>query len=266
MNKQMSSVLAQGDNTPVVLNGVNSNEVRITSVELVELINTFRKEEGNNTEKRHSDLMTSIATEINALDEAGIGQRNFSLTSYIDSWNREKPCYSINKAGTLQMLNKESAVVRYKTTQYIEKLEEKIKEQQTLPQELSPQLQYLINMELEQKKIKQQLEVVTHNTETAVNKAEEVEHKLDKQMTINATQQKHIQDAVKKKVYERLQCCKAFDLSFDTAEHKAQFFSSLYSDLKKRFGVPTYRDILFVDYEAALTYVKAWIEPADIRG
>lgn len=149
---------------------------------------------------------------------------------------------------------------------YFIKCEQALKEQQTLTQDLSPQLQFMINMELEQKKIKQQLEVVTYNTKTAVSKVEEVEYKLDKQMTINATQQKHIQDAVKKKVYERLQCCKDFDLSFDTAEHKAQFFSSLYGDLKKRFGVPTYRDILFVDYEAALTYVKAWIEPADIRG
>ena len=128
MNKQISSALAQGDHTPVVLQGKDS-EVRITSVELVEMINTFRKEEGNKTEKRHSDLMTSIATEIRALDEAGINQRNFSLVDYTDKKGETRPCYSMNKAGALQMLNKESAVVRYKTVQYIEMLEQALKHQ-----------------------------------------------------------------------------------------------------------------------------------------
>lgn len=120
MNKQMSSTLAKGDNTPVV---------RITSVELVELINTFRKEEGNETEKEHSDLMKSIRKEIETLENAGIKDGgNFSLISYQDTYGRDKPCYSMNRAGALQMLNKESAVVRFKTTQYIDALEQKVKQ------------------------------------------------------------------------------------------------------------------------------------------
>ncbi len=194
----------------------------------------------------------------------------FIESTYIDAQGKPRKCYDCTRMGCDFLANKftgeKGIIFTAKYVDKFDKMEQALKEQQTLPQNLSPQLQFMINMELEQKKIKQQLEVVTYNTKTAVSKVEEVEYKLDKQMTINATQQKHIQDAVKKKVYERLQCCKDFDLSFDTAEHKAQFFSSLYGDLKKRFGVPTYRDILFVDYEAALTYVKAWIEPADIRG
>lgn len=154
MNTPMRNVLKQCDNTPVVLQGAN-NEVRITSVELVELINTFRKEEGNQTEKRHSDLMTSIATEIKALDEAGIPQRNFSLGLYKDKQNQERPCYSMNKAGALQMLNKESAVVRYKTTQYIEKLERALKEKRSKPN--APTLMELIQfIQLTREQMKEQ--------------------------------------------------------------------------------------------------------------
>lgn len=167
---------------------------------------------------------------------------------------------SIDFAKHIAMMAKTERSHEYRN--YFISCEKKLKEQHrplSFEEIMIAQLQ-------EQQKMKKQLEMVSNNTRIAVGKVEEVEYKLDKQMTINATQQKHIQDAVKKKVYERLQCCKDFDLSFDTAEHKAQFFSSLYGDLKKRFGVPTYRDILFVDYEAALTYVKAWIEPADIRG
>ena len=125
MNNQMTSALAQGNQTEVILVGKDGQaEVMITSVELTRLINQFRQEEGNTTEKEHSDLLKSIRSEIETLEKAGIkGQGNFSPTSYIDNWNREKPCYSMNKSGVLQMLNKESAVVRYKTVQYIEKLE-----------------------------------------------------------------------------------------------------------------------------------------------
>lgn len=126
MNIKISEKLSKYDNTPVILNGVN-NEVRINSIELVEMINTFRKEEGDAVEKEHKDLLKSIRTEIETLKNAGIiGQGNFSPSSYVNSQNKEQPCYSMNKKGVLQMLNKESAVVRFKTTEYIEKMEQKL--------------------------------------------------------------------------------------------------------------------------------------------
>lgn len=155
MKTQMSNTLKQGDSTPVVLQGVN-NEVKITSVELVELINTFRKEEGNETEKEHSDLMKSIRKEIETLENAGIKDGgNFSLISYQDTYGRDKPCYSMNRAGALQMLNKESAVVRYKTTQYIEKLEWALKEKRSKPN--APTLMELIQfIQLTREQMKEQ--------------------------------------------------------------------------------------------------------------
>lgn len=127
MNKQMTSAVAQVDQTPVVLIG-KDGQVEITSIELTQLINHFRVEEGNTTEKRHSDLMTSIKNEIETLEKANIAQRNFSLGSYTDKQNQERPCYSMNKAGALQMLAKESATVRFRITQYIEKLEKENKQ------------------------------------------------------------------------------------------------------------------------------------------
>lgn len=129
MNKQMSSALSQGDQTPVVLSGVDGKQITITSVELTGLINKFRKEEGNETEKRHDVLLRDIRNEIDVLEKAEIAAHNFVESIYLDKQNQERPCYSMNKAGVLQMLNKESAVVRYKTVQYIEKLEKVLKGQ-----------------------------------------------------------------------------------------------------------------------------------------
>ena len=101
-----------------------NTEIRITSLELVDLINQFREEEGNDTKKVHKNLLSSIRDEIKALENAGIRDGlNFKPISYIDKANREKICYSINRAGVMQILNKESSVVRYKTQLYIEALE-----------------------------------------------------------------------------------------------------------------------------------------------
>lgn len=103
--------------------------VTMTSLEVVELINNFRKEEGNEVVKEHRDFMKSIRKEIETLERSGITNGgNFSLVSYIDAKGEERPCFKMNKAGIMQMLNKESALVRYKTQQYIESLENKLKQ------------------------------------------------------------------------------------------------------------------------------------------
>ena len=106
---------------------MNRLVVRMTSKELCDLINVFRQEEGNNTVKEHKDLMKSIRTELDALASAGIeDEGNFSLVTYIDSKGEKRPCYSLTEEAVMQMLNKESAVVRYKTQQYIKSLKKQL--------------------------------------------------------------------------------------------------------------------------------------------
>lgn len=102
-----------------------SVEVRISSLDLVELINKLREEEGRKP-KRHADFMESIRTELETLENAGIvvPERNISLGSYTDKQNQERPCYLMDKYWIMQMANKESALVRYKTQEYIKSLEQ----------------------------------------------------------------------------------------------------------------------------------------------
>ena len=89
--------------------------VTMTSLEVVELINNFRKEEGNETLKRHDVLLRDIRSELKTLEQAGISSaHNFVEAEYIDEQGKTRPCYKMNKAGIMQMLNKESALVRYK--------------------------------------------------------------------------------------------------------------------------------------------------------
>lgn len=109
-----------------MMNIVPFNTLNMTSLELVDLINRFRVEEGNRAILKHGDFLKSIRKEIQTLENVGISTKgNFSLCSYSEG-NRNYTMYKLSRDGILQMLNKESAIVRYKTVQYINALEDRL--------------------------------------------------------------------------------------------------------------------------------------------
>lgn len=129
---------------------IEIKELTMTSLEIVDLINRLRKEEGNDKEKTHSHFMRDIRTELNTLQQLGLmGLSNFGLSSYRNSQNKEQPCYILNRDGILMMLNKESTYVRLKTIEYINALEKKLKEvtQPKLPQTYLEALEALVQSE-----------------------------------------------------------------------------------------------------------------------
>ena len=117
-------------------------KITITSVDLCKLINVLRKEEKGEEAKelRHANLIRSIESEIESLKNLEIAELNFELGSYIDSQNQIRPCYILNDEGMLQMLNKESAIVRCKTIKLIKELKEENARLQQQLQNQKPQL------------------------------------------------------------------------------------------------------------------------------
>ena len=112
-----------------VLNNIKLGENgTIKSVDLVDIINHFRLEEGKAGNLTHDNLMKRIKEEIKALKEANISLVNFNESKYINSRGKEYNCFELNEEGMLEMLNKESAVTRYKTVQYIKQLKQENKE------------------------------------------------------------------------------------------------------------------------------------------
>ena len=89
-----------------------------------------------------------------------------------------------------------------------------------------------------------------------------LEQKVDNQMTIDHGQQRQLQRAVSARVLERVATVIPARM---VQERKPFFFSSLYRDLKNRFGVPSYRDIRPADYADAMAYIESWVEPAELR-
>ena len=241
MNKDLANAIVQGDNTPVVLVGANG-EVEITSVELTQLINHFRAEEGNETEKQHNTLMRDIRTEIEALENVGIGQYNFVQSSYINSQGKQQPCFKMNKAGVLQMLNKESAVVRYKTVQYIEKLEKQVKHKPLTPQE---------ELRLHYRVLEEQ------NQEIQEVKAEVAD--LKENMPLFNSECKELQSLVRKKGIEVLGGYKSN--AYNDNSLRGKVYSDIQRQIKREFGVCRYEAIKRSQFELAKQIVEEYKAP-----
>ena len=113
-----------------------TNGKTMTSLELVDLINKFRKEEfdaggKDYKEKLHNTIMRDIRSELETMETLGVkeGLYNFVQSSYVNSQGKTQPCYQLTRDGALQILNKESTYVRVATIKYINSLEEKVQSQ-----------------------------------------------------------------------------------------------------------------------------------------
>ncbi|NFO89297.1 hypothetical protein FDC58_12080 [Clostridium botulinum] len=104
-----------------LLNLTSDKELRITSMELVEIINNFRKIESEASEKkyvelRHDSFMTKVKSELGTLKALGLDNaQNILEVTYEDKKGETRPCYSLNGSGMRMMLNSESTIVKFKT-------------------------------------------------------------------------------------------------------------------------------------------------------
>ena len=106
---------------------------------------------------------------------------------------------------------------------------------------LSPKEQLMASMQLTLETAKE--------VEGIKDKVEQLEDKIDKQMTLDYGMQRRLQKAVGARVYS---------LTEDESE-KRRLFSEIYREIKDRFGVASYKDVRRKDLQAAIAYVEAWI-------
>lgn len=222
----------------------NNQEATMTSLEVVDLINKFREEEGNETIKRHDVLLRDIDNEVEVLKSSNIDAHNFVETSYIDSWNRSKRCYKMNKAGIMQMLNKESALVRYKTQEYIEALENKLKQQ----------VKPLGTMDL----LRLQFKAI----EEQDNKIEEVKNDFEDfkgDIPLFQTECKELQKMVRQIGTKVLGGYKS--PAYNDKSLRGKVYSDIQSQIKREFEVSRYESIKRRELESALEIVANYKVP-----
>jgi len=102
------------------LTNFNSEQI-YSSLYLVEQINIFRKEEGNQSELRHSDFLKKIEKEFD--DE--IAERNISPSSYLAGNGKQEKCYELTFEHSLQILMSESKTVRKRVIDVLKQQQEK---------------------------------------------------------------------------------------------------------------------------------------------
>lgn len=213
------------------------NKDKITSLKIVAEINKFRKEEGNKNELRHDNLLQIIRDEFSE----EISLLKIQESTYKNDRGREYPMFILSLNQAKQILMRESKFVRKAMINYIETLEEKIK---------NP----FANLSIQQMMI-----ATLQEQEKIVDRVEVLENKVDNEIRVDNGEQRKIQRAVATRVYQRL------DIVPELIEDKKYMFQAIYRDLKDRFGVASYRDIKRKDLRDCLEYVSAWIEPADLK-
>lgn len=212
---------------------IENNELKIKSMELVEIINDFRKLESEAGGKKyfelkHKEFMRKIRNEIDKLKRVGINdQRSFTLVKYVDKKGEERPCYELNRDGMLQMLNSESALVRYKTIEYIRALEERV----NYPTEIFKLIE---------------------GYEERLNRVE----RLTDSYEVTASQRKAIKEARSTRVRELLGG--KHTKAYKNRSMKAKVFSELGRVYNNYFNIPTYECTPRNKFEEAIKLIKEY--------
>ncbi len=128
----------------------NSNNT-ITSLELVEQINLFRQQQDGKSELQHKTILDIIRAEFSE----EIGRQEILQSSYLNSQNKRQPMYVLTFSQAKQVLVRESKIVRKAVIAYIEKLENKLK-QNALPQDYLSALKALVASEEEKIAVQQE--------------------------------------------------------------------------------------------------------------
>ena len=95
-----------------------NNEIRIKSVELIDIINQFRELEEGRSKLLHKDLMKKIRKELEIVQN----QQNFNKSTYINKQNKIQPCYLINKNGIKHLIDTTKSSDRMPLQKVYEKL------------------------------------------------------------------------------------------------------------------------------------------------
>ena len=120
MSSYYNKIINKGE---IFMNELVTKGISMNHVELCELINKLREEEGSRKQLDKSDLLKKIKKEVKVMKTMGIfNEGNFSLVEYKDKKGEMRPTYLMNRDGILQMAASESVYVRAKIIEYINAL------------------------------------------------------------------------------------------------------------------------------------------------
>lgn len=207
--------------------------------------------------KEHRKLMRDIRTYIEQLGESKIGLTDFFTEStYRSEQNKELPCYLVTRKGCEFIANKLTGTKGAEfTAKYINRFHDMAG---TIANgfdlsELSPQLQLLISVETEQKRQRKELTQVRTDLQ-----------EFKQEMPILGIEESRITTAVRAK---GTACLGGKDSpAYQDKSLRGKVYSDIYGQLKREFGVSTYKAIRRSQCDAAIDAVERYTLPAVLRG
>ncbi|SYX85942.1 Rha family transcriptional regulator [Paenibacillus alvei] len=189
--------------------------------------------------KRHADVIRSIET-LECSEE--FTQRNFALSDYKDSTGRTLRKYIMTQDGfsflVMGYTGKEAA--RFKEM-YIGEFNRMRQQLQSGVPSLSPNQAMAIALQ-------QTAEMMT-KVPVLESRIDQVEQKVDEQITLASGEQRRLQKAINSKVYSLTQ----------DKEERSEYFRQLHREIKNRCQVTSYKDVLRTDLQKVLKYVDGWV-------
>jgi len=184
--------------------------------------------------KRHSDVLRRI---MNLECSEEFNQRNFASVTYIDGKGEKRPKYVITQDGfsflAMGFTGQEAA--RFK--------ELYIAEFNRMAERINPPAPGSIQA------VFQTAHALLAGQELIVERMNDVERRLDAEITLTSGQQRTLQQAVAKRV------CGIEP----EKDERGPLFRQLYREIKDRWQVASYKDVRKIDLQDALAYVAAWV-------
>lgn len=153
-----------------------------TSLELTELINQYREQEGNRKELQHYDFLKIVRDEF----EEEINQGNISVVDYKDKKVESRPMFILNLSQSRQVLVRESKFVRKSVIAYIDQLENKLANQ--LPKDYPSALRALADKAEETQRLQLANKVKDQQIAELKPKADYLDRILKSKGLMNITQ------------------------------------------------------------------------------
>lgn len=255
MNKQMSSALVQGDNTPVVLVGEDGNKIEtITSMEVAEMM-----------EVDHSNLLKKIDNITASLVKVNFDfYKYWKESTYINqSNNKTCRCFDVTKFGCEFLANKMTGDKgNIFTAKYIERfhaMEDYIKQEQIKPMCIEDAI--IESMKL-QKELKEQLNQVNCHALEAKAQSQEVKQEIEDMkdsMPLFKIECDDLVSMVKKKATHILGGYKSN--AYNDKSILQRVYKDIYAQINREFCVEKCSGIKRKDFDIAKQFVEDYKAP-----
>ncbi|MDK8182070.1 Rha family transcriptional regulator [Paenibacillus sp. UMB4589-SE434] len=196
-------------------------------------------------EKEHDDVLRDIRSQIDKLNEAEemeFSLRNFEESTYRNERGRTYPKFELTEeAFVLVAMSYTTAKAMKMKVKFISEFKRMSQQAQISVPTISPNQAMAIAL--------QQTAEMMIKVPVLETRLDQVEQKVDTQITLDSGEQRRLQKAIASKV------CSIEP----TKSERGQLFRQLHNEIKDRWVVTSYKDVLRTKLSEVLRYVDAWV-------